>query len=86
MEFKKFYIKGPGCNDCDGIGYRSRIGIHEVLEINEEIRALITGHADSSQIRAAAVKNGMITMAEDGLRKASEGVTTIEEIFRIIHE
>ncbi len=86
VSYKKVYSAGKGCNDCDGIGYRSRVGIHEVLEISDEIRALITARADASQIKQAAVRGGMITMIEDGLQKATEGITTIEEIFRIIHE
>jgi type IV pilus assembly protein PilB len=86
VTYKKIYTVGKGCNDCDGLGYRSRVGIHEVLEISEEIRSLIIGRADASQIKEAAVRNGMISMIEDGLQKAWEGTTTIEEIFRIIHE
>jgi len=86
LNVSRVFSKGEGCNECDGLGYRSRIGIHEVLEINEEIRALIIARADASQIKQAAVKNGMVTMIEDGIVKASNGITTIEEIFRIIHE
>jgi len=86
VTYKKIFSAGKGCNDCDGIGYRSRMGIHEVLEIDDEIRSLITARADASQIKQAAVKSGMITMIEDGVQKAAEGLTTIEEIFRIIHE
>ena len=82
----KVYTTGPGCKECDGTGYKSRIGIHEVLDINDDIRALIVGRADASQIRIQAVKNGMRTMIEDGLLKAHAGITTIEEVLRIIHE
>jgi len=82
----KVYTVGPGCNDCDHTGYKSRIGIHEVLEINDDIRSLIVGRADANQIKQQAVKNGMKTMIEDGVLKAHAGVTTIEEILRIIYE
>lgn len=82
----KVYTAGPGCKECDGSGYKSRIGIHEVLEVNDDIRALIVGRADASQIKERAVKNGMKTMIEDGLLKAHAGITTIEEVIRIIHE
>lgn len=82
----KFFAVGKGCKDCDGTGYKSRIGIHEVLEVNDDIRALIVSRADSSQIKQAAIKNGMRTMIEDGLEKAKEGITTIEEVIRIIYE
>ena len=82
----KVYTVGPGCNDCDHTGYKSRLGIHEVLEINDDIRSLIVGRADANQIKQQAVKNGMKTMIEDGVLKAHAGVTTIEEILRIIYE
>ena len=82
----KVYTVGPGCDNCDGTGYKSRVGIHEVLEVDDDIRSLIVGRADASQIRIQAIKGGMKTMIEDGLIKAHSGVTTIEEIIRIIHE
>ncbi|MFH0806222.1 MAG: GspE/PulE family protein [Candidatus Brennerbacteria bacterium] len=82
----KVYAAGPGCKDCNNEGYQGRIGIYEVLEVNDEIRTMIAGQADAAQIRQTAVKQGMRTMIENGLAKAHEGVTTIEEILRIIHE
>lgn len=82
----KVYAAGPGCKECNGEGYQGRIGIYEVLEVNDEIRTLIASQADAAQIREAAVAQGMHTMIENGLAKAHEGVTTIEEILRIIHE
>lgn len=80
------YAAGPGCKECNGEGYQGRIGIYEVLEVNDEIRTLIASQADAAQIREAAVAQGMHTMIKNGLAKAHEGVTTIEEILRIIHE
>jgi len=80
-----FYV-GKGCGACDGTGYRGRIGIREMLEINEEIRQLIMNRATAQQIKEAAVKNGMTTMIQDGVQKALQGVTTLEEVLRIIHE
>ncbi len=82
----RVYTVGPGCKDCDGSGYKSRIGVYEVLEVNEEIRNLIVTRANSSQIKQAAIKNGMKTMVNDGFNKAQKGITTIEEVVRIIHE
>jgi type IV pilus assembly protein PilB len=82
----KVFTVGKGCTDCNNTGYKSRIGIHEVLEIDDDIRALIVGRADANLIKQQAVKNGMKTMLEDGLAKAATGITTIEEILRIIHE
>jgi len=82
----KVYSAGPGCKECDGTGYRGRIGVHEVLEVNDDIRTLIVSRADAAQIKQAAVKNGMKTMVEDGFLKAHQGITTIEEVLRIIYE
>ncbi len=82
----KVYTAGPGCAECDQKSYKGRVGIYEVLEVNEEIRPLIVGRADASQIKQVAVKQGMKVMIEDGLMKAREGVTTIEEVLRIVYE
>jgi type IV pilus assembly protein PilB len=80
-----FYI-GKGCVVCDQTGYRGRIGIRETLEPNDEIRQLIMNRASAQQIKEAAVRNGMKTMAKDGVQKALNGVTSLEEILRIVHE
>lgn len=81
---REFYA-GKGCSICED-GYEGRIGIYEVLEVTETIRQLIMKRADSAVIREEAVKEGMTTMFEDGFRKALDGITTIDEIIRIIHE
>lgn len=82
---KVFYI-GKGCSACNGTGYTGRIGIREVLEVNKEIRDLIMQRSDAQVIKEAAVRNGMVTMLEDGFIKAKKGLTTLEEVLRIIHE
>jgi type II secretory ATPase GspE/PulE/Tfp pilus assembly ATPase PilB-like protein len=86
MLIDKVYTAGKGCSECDNTGYKSRVGIHEVLEVDDSIRSLIVSHSDASQIKQQAVRNGMKTMIEDGLMKAQKGITTIEEVLRIIHE
>ena len=79
----KFY-KGDGCEACQGIGYKGRIGIYEVLTMNQEIEKLILGgQASEYDMRDNAKKNGMITMVQDGLLKALDGITSVEEIFRV---
>jgi len=83
---RRVFYKGEGCNRCGGSGYKSRIGIHEVLEVDEKIRDLIMKRANADEIRAAAVEGGMITMTEDGFEKAVQGITTLEEILRVFHE
>ena len=67
-------------------GYRGRIGIYEVLPVNETIKELIVKKANSDQIQAQAQKEGMRTMIEDGFIKAAQGITSIEEVLRVIVE
>jgi len=85
VEGKEFY-RPNGCVACGNTGYLGRVGIREVLEVNGDVRGLIMQRASAQEIKQAGVKNGMITMLVDGVRKASEGLTTIEEVLRIIHE
>jgi type IV pilus assembly protein PilB len=84
-EVKKFYV-AKGCEVCGPTGYTGRIGVREVLEMTDEIRELIMKRGNASEIKAAAMRNGMTTMIQDGFMKAMEGLTTIEEVLRIIHE
>ena len=67
-------------------GYKSRIGIHEVLKMSPAIKDLIIENADSAKIEEQAKKEGMMTMIEDGIFKAVQGTTSIEEILRVISE
>ncbi len=79
----KFY-HGTGCDFCQGIGYKGRIGIYEVMTMNADIEKLIlSGQVSEYDMRDNAAKNGMITMAQDGLLKAIDGITSIEEVFRV---
>jgi len=80
----EFYKPGKSDNCPDG--YKGRIGIYEVLEINETIRNLIIKESASSEIEAQAKKDGMLTMLEDGFIKAVQGITSIEEILRVTKE
>lgn len=79
------FFEGKGCNVCED-GYEGRIGIYEVLEVTNNIRESIMKRVNSSIIQDEAIKEGMTTMLEDGFNKALEGITTIEEVLRIIHE
>lgn len=81
-----FYSIG-GCDQCGGEGYRGRLGIYEVLEMETNIRKLVTHAATSEEIEAVARKeNGMYSMVEDGFLKAVQGMTTLEEIMRVTKE
>jgi type IV pilus assembly protein PilB len=84
-KYKTFYL-GKGCEECNQTGYKGRLALHEVLEIDDSIRELILRKAPANEIRDAALKKGMVAMGLDGLIKASLGLTTIEEILRISHE
>jgi type IV pilus assembly protein PilB len=78
--------KGKGCPLCHNTGYVGRIGLFEVMEITDAIREAITSKKDASAIRIIAVKEGMSTMLMEGLKKVKEGVTTLEEIIRVVKE
>lgn len=84
-DHRDFYY-GKGCSDCGDSGYFSRMGLYEVLEINDFIREAIVRRADASEIKKIAIKNGMTTLLEDGFKKALAGLTTIEEILRVVSE
>ncbi|MBI4715940.1 MAG: type II/IV secretion system protein, partial [Nitrospirae bacterium] len=80
------FVEGEGCQDCRGLGYSGRIGVYELLEVDETIRKLIVGRVSSGEIRSAALKSGFIPLREDGFRKASRGMTTLEEVLRVARE
>ncbi len=82
----RIFYKGIGCNKCNQTGYNGRIGIYEVILMDNDIRQGILRKASADEIKQIAIKNGMTTMVEDGFTKAAEGITTIEEILRVVHE
>ncbi|MGH3146978.1 MAG: GspE/PulE family protein [Rubrobacter sp.] len=71
-----------GCDRCSGTGYRGRIGVYELMEMNEEIRELVLRRVSTDEIGRAAERGGMTRLREDGLAKAAQGITTIEEVLR----
>jgi len=82
----KFY-QGQGCEACQGLKYKGRIGIYEILIMNEEIEKLILSDKVSEyDIREIAIKNGMITMVQDGLLKALAGITSVNEVLRVAEQ
>ena len=79
----KFY-EGKGCDQCDGVGYKGRVGLYEVLHMNNELRRLILKRASNLDIEAAAKKTaGMVTLEQAGVIKALQGMTTLEEVYRV---
>jgi type II secretory ATPase GspE/PulE/Tfp pilus assembly ATPase PilB-like protein len=74
----------PGCPACQGLGYKGRIGIYEFFKMSPEIeRIILSGAISEYQIRDIAVQAGMVTMVQDGILKAMQGITTVEEVFRV---
>jgi len=78
------FYKGRGCDNCRQTGYKGRVGIYELMRINEELAEMIVRRAPVSELKEAARANGMKTLQEDGFRKAKDGHTTIEEIMRVV--
>ena len=74
--------KGAGCDTCNGTGYKGRVGLFEVMEMNDELRELVIIGASSIEIRKKAIELGMVTLRESGLCKLREGITTIEEVVK----
>jgi type IV pilus assembly protein PilB len=77
-------FRAQGCAACANTGYRGRMGLYEVMPVTEEIERLTVERASSEAIRAVAVEQGMITLRDDGLEKVRMGLTSIEEIARVV--
>lgn len=75
-----------GCPQCAGTGYIGRVSIMEMLTMTDTLRSLIMQHATATELRAAAIKEGMMTMYENGLKKSLAGITTVEEVLRVTRE
>lgn len=79
-------FEGVGCKECGQTGYLGRLGIFELMLLDDEIRRLTISNADSTQLRKAAVKAGMATLRDDGFEKVSKGMTTIAEVLRVTQD
>jgi type IV pilus assembly protein PilB len=78
------WVAGRGCEECRQSGSKGRIAIHELLVVNDEVRELISRRASEHAIRKAARNNGMRTLIEDGILKAAQGLTTLEDVVRVV--
>ena len=76
------FYKGAGCSFCANSGYLGRCGIYEVLTPTEEVKQLFISGSTAAQIRAQALKVGMVSLAHDGMLKVKEGMTTVSEVLR----
>jgi len=78
------FFAGKGCDVCHGLGYKGRIGIYEILIMTPEIEKMILGGRVSEyDMQEVGIKNGMLTMVQDGLIKALKGITSLDEVFRV---
>jgi type IV pilus assembly protein PilB len=80
------FYRSVGCEECNHTGYRGRIALYEVMRVSDKVRRLVAQKAGEDMIREAAVEAGMITLGEDGLAKVKSGVTTAEELLRVVTE
>jgi type IV pilus assembly protein PilB len=76
-------VKGTGCKNCNGSGYRGRIALYEVMRFTEQLKEMVLQGASTAELKAAAVKNGMSSLRMSGIAKVLAGVTTTEEIGRV---
>ncbi|MCD6109530.1 type II/IV secretion system protein [bacterium] len=82
IEGMKFY-KGKGCDQCDNTGYKGRVGLYEVMKMNNKLRKAILRRADTLEIEDIAMQSGMVTLEQAGIIQALKGTTTIEEVYRV---
>jgi general secretion pathway protein E len=75
-----------GCKQCNSTGYRGRLVIAEVLLMTDRVRQAVLGHATATELHRIAVEEGMLTMYQDGLRKVTSGLTTVEEVLRVAED
>ena len=86
QQSKNNFCRGSGCLSCKGSGYKGRVGIHEIIEINESLRQAITTQTSLEEMKRLAIGCGMTPLLVDGIRKAARGITTVEEILRVQYE
>ncbi|MDO5673375.1 MAG: type IV-A pilus assembly ATPase PilB [bacterium] len=81
-------FKAKGCPECNGLGYKGRVGFFELMEVTQEVAAAIQAEVSEEQLRKVAMQSGMYTLREAALQKAREGVTSLEEVLKrtVVHE
>jgi general secretion pathway protein E len=80
------FYRGEGCPACKNSGYQGRVGIYELIEMNDDIRELIVAKSSSSAIKASAAQKGSKSLRQEGLIKAASGITSVEEVLRVTQE
>jgi type IV pilus assembly protein PilB len=79
---RQTFYKGEGCDQCDGSGLRGRQGLYEVMAMSPALRKAIMREASTDELRDIALKEGMLTLRMDGLKKVERGITTLEEVVK----
>jgi len=79
------WMQGSGCNQCNHTGFLGRIGVYELLRVNDEIRNLVTERANHAAIHDAAARDGMRTMQAEGFALVNAGITTFDEVQRTVY-
>jgi general secretion pathway protein E len=80
------FFEGRGCDHCSNTGFSGRIGIYELMTVNDEIRKLMVSKADSNEVRKKAIESGMRSLRDDGWLKVRSGISSIEEVLRVTQE
>jgi type IV pilus assembly protein PilB len=78
------FHKPVGCKQCGGTGYKGRVGIYELMIVDEEVKEMILKRTSAGEIARTAERAGMVRLREDGLLKAARGITTVEEVLRTV--
>ena len=86
LDEKATLFEPDGCHNCKNTGYRGRVGIYEIMRVNDEIRELILEDASATRIKKVATKAGMRTLRQDGLLRVINGVTSLEEVVRVTND
>lgn len=79
------FFRGRGCDNCKQTGYKGRTGIYELMTMSDRLRSLTLQRASSADMRKASMEESMITLQDDGIRKVIDGITTIEEMLRVVY-
>ncbi len=85
-EWSNQVFEGRGCKECSNTGYLGRLGLYELMLMDEDIRRLTITSADASQLRKKAIENGMVTLRQDGFIKINAGLSSVSEIIRVTQE
>jgi len=90
VEYPKEYgtelYEGKGCKECGETGFWGRLGIYELMEMNDELRRLTVSNCDSNLLRKTAIESGMVTLRSDGFSKVARGLTTLSEVLRVTQD